>query len=175
MKFIAQGTILSKVACHNERQVHAQRLNKPVEEIPLTFGSLRMGVNLIAFYENDQRVVYNVDRRSTDKDIKEQRLILEISFKYDRDGNVIEAHEVVNELVKGQQFELTMDSAFITKNHYLKFVSGGKGRTIKSYFIKSWADKINFLSTPELQMGTQLITPKQVVQRVSLDKELIIA
>jgi len=171
MKFIAQGTILSKVACQNERHVRADLLNKSVDEIPLTFGSLRMGVNLISFDD----VVYHIDRRSNNKDIKEQRLILEISFKYDIDGNVIEAHDVVNELNKGEQFELSMNSAFITKNHYLKFVSGGKGRTIKSYFIKSWADKINFLSTPELQVGTELITPKQVVQKVSLDKELIIA
>lgn len=171
MKFIAQGKILSKVDCHNERLVKAERFNKPVEEVPLTYGSLRMGVNLIQIED----VVYSVDRRSEDKDIKEVRLILEISYKFNKKGEIRNAHSVVDELKVGEVFELHMNSAFLSKDHILKYASVGKGKVIKSYFIKSWADRIDFLSTPELKMGTQLITPKNVLHKVNLNKELIIA
>lgn len=171
MKFIAQGKILSKVDCHNERIVKAARFNKSVEEVPLTFGSLRMGVNLIQMDDT----IYTVDRRSNDTDIREVRLILEISYKFNKEGKIKEAHDVINELTVGNPFQLHMDSAFLSKDHLLKYAGAGKGRVVKSYFIKSWADRINFLSTPELKMGSELITPKDVLKRINLNKELIIA
>lgn len=177
MKFIAQGTILSKVECHHERKVRAELLNKPLEEVPLTFGSLRMGVNVIALYNSNNNIsnIYNVDKYSNEKDIKEERLILEISFKYNKEGSIIEEHKVVEELIKGEQFELVMDSAFISKKHNLKLINTSSNGIIKSYFMKSWADKINYFTIPELEKATELITPKEMVQKISLDKELIIA
>lgn len=171
MKFIAQGTILSNVACHNEREVRAHNMGVPIEEVPLTFGSLRMGVNIIQIEDT----VYSIDRRINNPNIKEQRLILEISYKFDEHGDIIQAHEVIEELEVNKQFELVMTSAFITNKHYLKFINAGKDRTIKSYFLKSWADHINFLTEPELQIGTELITPKEVIKKFSMDKQLIIA
>lgn len=172
MKFIAQGTILSKVACHNEREVRAQATGKPIEEVPLTFGSLRMGVNIIKL--DQENITYNIDRRTDEPNIKEQRLILEISYKFDKNGDIIQAHEVIEELEVNKKFELIMDSAFITEKHYLKFLNIGHGETIKSYFIKSWADNIYFLNVPSLQIGTQQITPKEIVKKFSLNKQLVI-
>ena len=171
MKFIAQGTILSKVNCHNERRVHARRLNKSLEEVPLMFGSLRMGVNVICF-DNDS---YRIDKTSKAQNISEERLVLEISFKLNPDGTVCDEYDIVNNLVKGGTYELTMEDAFISKHHYLKFISGKANRTIKSYFIKSWADRINLLSTPSLRPGNLTIEPREVVKKVCSDKQLLIA
>lgn len=171
MKFIAQGTILSNVACHNEREVRARQLGKPIEEVPLTFGSLRMGVNLIKLDDT----VFNIDRKTNNPNIKEQRLILEISYKFDKQGDIIEAHQVIEELEVNKKYELVMDSGFITEKHYLKFISAGNNKTIKSYFIKSWADNIYFLTEPELQLGAKQITPKEVVKKFSLNEQLVIA
>lgn len=170
MKFIAQGKVLSKVDCHIERQKQAERTNTHIDEVPLKYGSVRLGVNLIQF----EGVTYTINRNSIDKDIKEERLILEISYKFDREGNIVPEHEIINEFNIGDNLELNMDSAFISKQHYLKLINVGIGTTIKSYFIKSWANRIDFLNVAEMEGKNNFITPKTIVQKISQDKSLII-
>lgn len=170
MRFVVEGKVLSKVACHNERRVRAEQENKSIEEIPLTYGSIRIAVNKIRL--NDK--VYNIDKSSEDALVKEQRLILEISYKYDTEGNIIEDHSVVEDLLVGSEYELTMDRSFIRKNHYLKFINAGSNQTIKSYFLKSWANDIYYVDICTLGQTHNIISPKQVLQKRSVDKELII-
>lgn len=170
MEFIAQGKVLSKVDCHIERQKQAERSNTHIDEVPLKYGSVRLGVNLIQF----EGVTYTINRASIDKDIKEERLILEISYKFDSEGNIVSEHEIINEFNIGDNLELDMDSAFISKQHYLKLINVGIGTTIKSYFIKSWANRIDFLNVAEMEGKNNFITPKTIVQKISQDKSLII-
>lgn len=171
MKFIAQGKVLSKVDCHIERQKQAERTNTSIEDVPLKYGSVRIGINLISF----NNVIHTINRISDSKDIKEERLILEISYKFDAEGNICEEHEIINEINVGDNIELHMNSAFISNQHYLKLINVGFGTTIKSYFVKSWANRIDFLNVAEMEGQNNFITPKEVIQKISKDKTLIFA
>lgn len=171
MEFIAQGKVLSKVDCHIERQKQAERTNTSIDEVPLKYGSVRVGVNLISF----NKVIHTINRTSVDKDIKEERLILEISYKFDAEGNISEEHEIINEMNVGDSIELDMSSAFISSQHYLKLINVGFGTTIKSYFVKSWANRIDFLNVAEMQGQNNFIAPKEVIQKINKDKTLIFA
>ena len=62
MEFIAQGKVLSKVDCHIERQKQAERSNTHIDEVPLKYGSVRLGINLIQF----EGVTYTINRTSID-------------------------------------------------------------------------------------------------------------
>jgi len=184
MNFIAQGIILSHVACHNERRKAAERLNKPLEEIPLKFGSVRMAVNRIQFLQEgaEENTTFEIDRSSDDISIREQRLILEISYKFDyREtevgqsyGPIVEEHDIVNELKVNERYLLKMNHSFVNSKHYMKLINPNGNNAIKSYFLKSWADNITFVAPPELLNGEDNITPKGVIQKFNLNKELVI-
>lgn len=182
-EFIAQGIVLSHVACHNERRRAAERLNKPVEEIPLKFGSVRMAVNRIQLTDGDTTQVYDIDKSSDDPAIKEQRLILEISYKFDYQnvqegsitGPVIEEHDIVNELQINHRYSLHMTDSRVNERHYMKLINPSAGNAIKSYFLKAWADDINFLDEPSLLQTGLSISPKNVVQGFNLNPQLVIA
>lgn len=170
MQFTVQGTVLSKVLCHKERQIQAERRGLSINEVPLKYGSVRIGVNVIKL----DGTVYKINKMTDALNIKEERLILEISYKFDEEGNVIEYHDIVNDLEQYTDVELSMGDAYISKNHYLKLINVGSSSTIKSYFIKSWANKIYFLNSLELKTSDEWIKPKQVVKTMCLDPQLII-
>ena len=180
-KFVAQGIILSHVACHNERKKTAERLNKSINEIPLKYGSVRMAVNSIQFTSNDSVETYIIDKSIDELNIREQRLILEISYKFDYQNAVdienpiiINDHDVVTELEVGKRYSLHMLSSHVSKKHYMKLINPSCDNTIKSYFLKSWADSISFLSPPELPFTENRITPRNVINKFNLDPQLII-
>jgi len=171
MKFIAQGIVLSKVACHIERQKQAERTGVLINDVPLKYGSVRLAVNLI----NLNNTTSTVTKLSLYPDVKEERLILEISYKFNPDGSIVSQHDIIDQITVGHSLELSMDCAYISKTHYLKLINVGINTTIKSYFIKSWADRIHFLNSPELKPNPHnSITPKLIVQKLCQDSSLII-
>lgn len=170
MRFVVEGKVLSKVACHNERRVRAALENIELEEVPLRYGSLRLAVNKIKLDD----VVYNIDKSSSDPLVKEQRLILEISYKFDKEGKILDDHSIIEDLLKGSEYELTMDHSFIRKNHYLKFIPAGNNQTIKSYFLKSWANHIYYVDVCTLNSTTRSISPKAVLINRKVDNSLVI-
>ena len=170
--FLAQGIVLSNVACHNERRRTAQRLNKDISEVPLRYGSVRVAINRLQL----DGVLYSIDKSSDDEDIRENRLILEISYKFDEDENIVEEHEIVNDLIVGQEFDLHMNHTFIKKNHLMKVINPGTPNAIRSYFIKSWADHIDFLTPAEVnEEASSSIKPIEVVHTFNVDKSLVLA
>jgi len=182
-KFIAQGIILSHVACHNERRKAADRLGKPLEEIPLKFGSVRMAVNRFQVVSDDNTTTtYEIDKNSSEDNIKEQRLILEISYKFnykeatvgDVTGGVIDDHEIVNELKTNHQYSLHMADCRVNERHYMKLINPSRDGAIKSYFLKAWADDIEFLAPPELNFTSNSMTPRDVIKGFNLNPQLSI-
>jgi hypothetical protein len=171
MKFTVQGKILSEVICYIEREKQAAKRNIPLESVPLKYGAIRLAVNLIEL----ENKVHVINKSSKDASIKQERLILEISYKFDKDGKVISDHEIIEELHKGQDVELTLDQGYIAKNHHLKLINTAPNSIVKSYFVKCWADKISFLNVPEMTPENSTITPKEVVTKMSLNPNLIIA
>lgn len=163
---VAQGVIISKIACNNERRMAAKRLNKDISEIPLKFGSMRIAVNLI----NIAGQTFNVSKAPQTEFAKEERLILEISYRFDYKNNsteIIEDHSVVREMNMGDAVELTIDHLFTSKNHVMKVINPVEGEAIRSFFIKTWADRIVFLDAPCMTPGTNVISPIDVVRNVS--------
>lgn len=140
-EFTIQGTVLSKVPCEIERQRRAQEQNVPVETIPLTYGSIRIGVNIIRIDDSN----YRVNRFDTEE-FDEERFILEISYRYNlelQDGNVVDAHKVVDTINTGDILDITLDNTYTTRKHNIKIIrTGPGGKCIKSYFTKAWADSI---------------------------------
>lgn len=169
MRFTVQGKVLSKVECHKERQVQAQRKGLQLDSVPLKYGAVRIAVNLIEL----QDTVYLIDKSSKDFSIKEERLILEISYKFDVNGNIISEHDIVNDLEIKDDVELIMEDAYVAKNHYLKLINAGQ-ETIKSYFLKSWANKIYFLNSITELPSNNIIKPKSVIQKLNMNLELVI-
>jgi len=174
---------LSRVACQNERRKAAQRFNKPLEEIPLKFGSVRMAVNKIQLTDNNEdTTTYRIDKSIKDENIREQRLILEISYKYDYkqansnniNGPIIKDHDVVDELKVGKHYSLYMKHSCVKEKHYMKLINPSQINTIKSYFLKAWANDITFLSPPELPDATQYISPQDVVINFNINPQLVI-
>jgi hypothetical protein len=170
MRFTIQGKVLSKVACHKERQIQADRKGLTLDSVPLKYGAIRVAINVIQLEED----VYLIDKASNDYDIKEERLILEISYKFDKEGNIVKDHDVINDLEINEGVELIMDDAFVAKNHYLKLLTAGPHETIKSYFLKSWANKIYFLNAIAELPASSTIKPKEVIKRLNLDTQLVI-
>lgn len=173
-RFTVQGVIVSKVDCNNERRISAQRLGVPVENVPLKYGSLRMGVNLIEV----EGYTYIISKAPREEGVKEERLILEISYRYDYKNNslrVTPEHSLVNTLQKGDSVSLVMSHAFLSKDHCVKLVGAGTSRAIKSYFMKAWADDIVSVDGPTLAGGRNRITPYEVLKSLNTDKNLIIA
>jgi hypothetical protein len=170
MRFTVQGKVLSKVECHKERQIQAERRGITLDQIPLKYGSIRVAVNLIKLKDT----VYLIDKTSNDYNIKQERLILEISYKFNTNGNIIDEHNVIDDLSIKEDIELIMDDAFVAKNHYLKFINVGSQTTIKSYFLKSWANKIYFLNSIADLPFDEIIAPREVIKTLNLNKELII-
>ena len=173
-RFTVQGVIVSKVDCNNERRVSADRLGIPMERVPLKYGSLRMGVNLIEV----EGYTYIISKKPRDEGIKEERLILEISYRYDYKNNslrVTPEHSCVNTLKKGDSVSIEMNHAFVSKNHCVKLINGGTNRAIKSYFMKAWADDIGSIDRATLVGGRNRITPYEVLKSLNMDKQLIIA
>jgi hypothetical protein len=171
MRFLIQGKVLSKVECHLEREAQANRKGITLDSVPLKYGSVRIAVNLI----NLDDTAYMIDRKSSDLNIKEDRLILEISYKFDAEGNVAEEHDIINDLHIKDNIELIMEDAYVAKNHYLKLINVGESTTIKSYFLKSWANKIYFLNEVAHIPYEDSITPKAVLQKLNVNQELVIA
>lgn len=170
MRFTVQGKVLSKVECHKERQIQAERKGLTLDNVPLKYGSVRIAVNLIQLGET----VYLIDKSPRDFSIKEERLILEISYKFDVEGNIISEHDIINDFNIREDIELVMDDAYVAKNHYLKLINVGEYTTIKSYFLKSWANKIYFLNCVAALPFDNTITPKTVVQRLNMNSDLVI-
>lgn len=177
--FIAQGIVLSHVACHNERRRASERLNKPIEEIPLMFGSVRMAINKIQL----DGQVFDIDKSSTVSSIKEQRLILEISYKFDYKnvapgelaGPIIEEHSVVEDMKVNHRYSLHMTDSRVNNKHYMKLINPSAGNAIKSYFLKAWADDINFLDEPSLTSSQLTVSPQEIVKGFNLNPQLVIA
>lgn len=180
--YIAEGIVLSQVVCHNERYKAAQRFNKSIEEIPLLFGSVRMAINKIELELNGTKKVYEINKYTDNTVIKEQRLILEISYKFNYKnaskenitGGLIEEHEVVEELEIGKYYSLHMSTSHVHHKHFMKLINPSTDKTIKSYFLKSFADQITFLSTPELKSTNLTITPIEVIKQFNRNEDLII-
>lgn len=149
-EFTIQGTVLSKVPCENQRLTRARELNKDVSEIPLTYGSVRIGVNILRV----ENTTYSLQKYNS-KEYDEERYILEISYKYNteiNDGKTLqENHTIINSINEGKTVILTMDNTFTSKKHNVKLIRPRPGYVIKSYFTKAWAESIIKLN------GTNLI------------------
>ncbi len=170
MRFTIQGKVLSKVECHKEREFEAERKNITIDKVPLKYGSVRIAVNLIKLGQE----VYIINKETNESNVKEERLILEISYKFDNEGNVIEDHDIINDFQVKEELEMIMDDAFVSKNHYLKFINTTSNQVIKSYFLKSWANKIYFLNCVEAMPADGDITPKEVIKQLNLNDQLVI-
>ena len=167
-KITFEGIVLSKVKCNNERKVYAQKVGKKIEEIPIRFGSLRLGVNNIII-DNKLHVI---DKMSERENLSEERLLLEISYRYKGNESLIEEHEVIDEIEVGNNYSITINSTFISKNHYSKILPIKNGNIIKSYFIKAWADEIYFIDEVSKKMPTNKITPLEIIKRVAINNVL---
>jgi hypothetical protein len=132
--------------------------------------SIRLAVNKIEL----EGTTYNIDKASSSPEIKEQRLILEISYRY-KDNEIVEEHDVVNDINVGNSYSITLDKSYVHKNHIMKLIPGGNNTVIKSYFFKAWANYIYFLDEPSLPDTTESIEPLRVLKNQNMDKNLILA
>ena len=152
-EFKIQGTVLSKVPCQKERRVRAELENKSVEEIPLTYGSIRIGINIVQV----DNITYGLERFSSEK-YDEERFILEISYRYDietKDGSLIKEHEIINKINQGDILDITLDNMFTKKKHNRKIIKS-PNKIMKCYFTKTWADSIIAVES------ARMITPRKV-------------
>ena len=81
MKFIAQGIILSITPCYNEQYLESKRRRTTIDKVPLRYGSIRLAINSVELDD----IRYRINRKPVNSKFKEERLILEISYKYNRD------------------------------------------------------------------------------------------
>lgn len=177
-----KGIVLSKIDCLLERQMQAARLKKETKEVPLKYGSMRVGVNLIQFEEDNN--IYQINKESLDF-VKEERIILEISYKYNEYGQIVDEHDVVRHMHNKMPILLNVEHSYVSPKHYVKFINMGTSQTIKSYFIKCWADKVvinkeleekrlfNSLRSDNCDTY-KFIRCKDVINNLKKDKELII-
>lgn len=165
IRFTVQGTVLSKVPCEIERHRRAEQLGVPVEEIPLTYGSTRIGVNYIKL----ENTVYCLQRFNS-TEVDEERYILEISYRYDlniKDGiTLLPEHNLVHSLEEGKLIDISMSSTYTNKKHNTKLVRPRPGYVIKSYFTKAWADSIVEVTEPNI-IPTENITFDKLFSKLS--------
>ena len=174
-KFVAQGVVVTKVACNNERRLAAERLGKSIEEVPLKYGSLRLAVNLIKL----DGIPYVISKEPQDNYVKEERLILEISYKFDYEntqdtGRIIDKHSIVYNINEGDCLDITMNNAFLVEKHYMKIINPGTDRAIKTYFIKAWADDIESVTHPQLRSSVKRIRPVSVIRGININQSILV-
>ena len=155
-EFTIQGTVLSKVPCQLERQKRAELKGKEVTEIPLTYGSVRIGVNNIKIGDT----VYAVQRYNS-IEVDEERFIVEISYRYDlkiNDGEtVVEEHSLINSINAKDILDITLDNTFTKDKHSVKLIRPRPGYVIKSYFTKAWGESI-------IEVNNPVITPTKNIE-----------
>lgn len=172
-----QGVVVSKIPCHKERYVRAKRENKNIEEVPLRYGSVRMMVNLVKLNGK----VFYINRKPTNKkEVQEERLVLEIGYRYDYknypDQEVISKdYEVINNINVDDYSEIEISHNFISKNHNMTLINAGSNKVVRTYFLKCWADDIIKVSQPVLKGNNKKkIKPISVLRNYVKDKELIL-
>ena len=171
--FIIQGVIVSKVACNHERIIRAKRENKELEDVPLRYGSLRMVVNLIQL----DGISYLINRKPQEKGIKEERLILEISYRFDYKkelqlARIIDEHSIIYNMNQDDYLEIELSHGFIVKNHYMTIINPGTKKPIKTYFLKAWANDIVNVSDPVIKPQGKKIRPVSVIRCMNVDQTL---
>lgn len=171
--FIVQGVVVSKVACNNERVIRAEREGKRLEDVPLRYGSLRMAVNLIQL----DGIPYLINRKAQEKGIKEERLILEISYRFDYEkelqtGVIIDEHSIIYNINQGDYLEIEMSHGFVVKNHYMSIINPSSTKPVKTYFLKAWADDIVRMSNPVVKPRGKKIRPVSVIRCMNIDQTL---
>ena len=173
--FTIQGTVLSKVPCQLERHRRANNLGVDVKDIPLTYGSVRIGVNYIKLGDT----VYCLQRYES-KEVDEERFIIEISYRYDLEINdgitLVEEHSIINKINQGDLLNLTLNNTFTKSKHNVKLIRPRVGYCVKSYFTKAWAESILEVSKPTL-IPTDNLEVKKVFSKLSqiLNRELTFA
>lgn len=155
-----QGIILTKIKCEHEQVVRAERENK--ESVPLLYGSLHIGV--LALTMNN--TFYKIKKESDNENISELRLMLEVSFKY-KDGDIIKQHQIINELKTLEAKKLKLNNVYLRKDHICKTHVDNNGRRINTYFVKVWADELQYdYSKPKTK---RRITPPDVLKEFNFN------
>jgi hypothetical protein len=163
MRITLQGKVITNIACKRERELYAERNGKSLEEVPIKYGSARISINKVRIDSKGEEV-YWVNKISESPDIREVRLLLEISYRFDSALNIVPEHDVMEMLEVGQSYDLILSELNVSPKHHKKLLVLPGRKPILTYFVKTWADCIEFVDLPTLQAGSHSLSPSLISQ-----------